>query len=265
LLETVLRPPPAMTRLPTYSWTGHGAVLPEIDGSNNPVTVGLSNFSQGMWNLKDDGWVSPPTTFTNRLRYTCQHPAPTKTILQIFPDETPICQEPLATVQNWALMRAFYSGIHLWPTDAQKSKIGMEGGSPLIWTVLRPPAAFEWLQTYAWAGHLDNYMPWSPDQTSSVEQPPIVSYAHWNIRESCFPMVREKTAQDSTHTHQVTLVPSLATPLLDLLQHGMCKTCHPPARAPPTQQPVLDHESNGWLSKKPLGSFTEAPNPFPPA
>ncbi len=220
MLEMMLSPPPATTRLPMYSWTGHGAVLPEIDGSNNPVTVRLSYFSQGMWNLKKDWWVSPPTTLTNQLRSTRQHPAPAKTILRIFPDETPICQEPLATMQNWELMRAFYSGIHLWLTDAQKSLIGMEGDSPLIWTVLHPPAAFGRLQTYAWAGHLDNYMPWSPDQTSSVERPPIVSYAHWNIRKSCLPMVREKMAQDSTHTHQVKLASSLATTLLDLLQHG---------------------------------------------
>jgi len=107
-------------------------------------------------------------------------------------------------------------------------------------------------------------MPWSPNQTSAVERPSIISYGHWNIRKSCLPTMREKTAQDS-RTHQVMLVPSLATPLLDLPQHGMCKTCHPSARTPPTQQPMLDHEANGQLSKKPLGSFMEAPNPFPPA
>ncbi len=118
LLETMLRPPTDTTRLPTYSWTGHGVMLPD-DGSHYSVTDGSSYFSQGMWHLRNDGWVSSPATFSKQLRSTRHHPAPAKTIRRRIPAEPPICPERLTIVRNWDLMRVFYSGIHLWPSDSQ--------------------------------------------------------------------------------------------------------------------------------------------------
>ena len=63
-------------------------------------------------------------------------------------------------------MQAFYSHIPLWPSKEQHS-IWLEGGSPLVWSMLYPPSVEEQLQTYTWNGHLDNQTPWTTGQTDS--------------------------------------------------------------------------------------------------
>jgi len=76
-------------------------------------------------------------------------------------------------------MRGFYSNITLWPSMERHHPTQIEGGSPLMWTMLHPPAAVAWLLTYSWKGHLDNYLPWA--NSNNVVQPPLISYARWNI------------------------------------------------------------------------------------
>jgi len=58
----------------------------------------------------------------------------------------------------------------------------MEGSSPLVCTMLYPPVEVAWLQTYAWNGHLENFMLWNNGHTDHANiRPPLISYAKWNI------------------------------------------------------------------------------------
>jgi len=83
LLEMMLSPPPATTRLPTYSWTEHGAVLPEIDGwLRQPcdcqiilLLPGYVEFEKGLvgfstYHTHESTKVHPPTSSTGQ-----NHPA----------------------------------------------------------------------------------------------------------------------------------------------------------------------------------------------
>ncbi len=80
----------------------------------------------------------------------------------------------------------FYSSIPLWPTQEGHNMTQMEGGSPIIWTMLHPPSVEVHLQTYAWKGHSDNFMPWTIGQTDGANtRPPLLLYAQWgNIQHS---------------------------------------------------------------------------------
>jgi len=81
-------------------------------------------------------------------------------------------------------MRVFYSGMSLWPSKEQHTSSELEGGSPLLWTMLHPPMTETWLKTYALDGHLDNFMPWKACQTDgAMVRPPLILYARWNIRQ----------------------------------------------------------------------------------
>jgi len=55
--------------------------------------------------------------------------------------------------QEWEHLRAFHASIPLWPTDS--SAQGIEGGSPLIRTMLYPLSEATRISTYAWNGHWD--------------------------------------------------------------------------------------------------------------
>jgi len=85
--------------------------------------------------------------------------------MQIPPAITPIAQDPSPQQRQWELMCTFHSSTLLWPSKEWKSQTWMEGGSPLIWTMLYPPPTEGQLQTYMWTGYLENYMPWKIGQT----------------------------------------------------------------------------------------------------
>jgi len=79
-------------------------------------------------------------------------------------------------------MQRFYSSLLLWPAQEGHNPTQMAGGSPIIWTMLHPPSVATRLQTYAWNGHMENFMPWTIGQTDSAEvRPPLLSYTQWNI------------------------------------------------------------------------------------
>jgi len=59
----------------------------------------------------------------------------------------------------------------------------VEGGSPLVWTTLYPPLETARLQTYAWDGHLSNFMPWTARETDLATRPPLISHAMWNFEK----------------------------------------------------------------------------------
>jgi len=91
--------------------------------------------------------------------------------------------EPAADKRQWEQMQIFYSSICLWPVTEWCNSIKIEGDSPLIWTSLHPPVDDKWLTTYAWEGHLENFMLWTQGQTECVTtQTLLISYARWNIR-----------------------------------------------------------------------------------
>jgi len=90
--------------------------------------------------------------------------------------------EPSADTRLWERMRAFHSSKILWPAMESHNSTWIDGDSPIIWTMLHP-ADDERLSTYAWNGHLDNFMPWSQGQPeSATTRPMLISYARWNIR-----------------------------------------------------------------------------------
>jgi len=93
-----------------------------------------------------------------------------------------------------------YSSLLLWPAQDPTQ---MTGGSPIIWTMLHPPSvATRRLQTYAWNGHMENFMPWTIGQTDGAEvRPPLLSYARWNIRRNTdFNSTIDKTTTHSAPT-----------------------------------------------------------------
>jgi len=148
----------------------------------NKVTTMKPLLSQAQWQKRKESAGSMQIQTNNPhgnlhqlqrvLSGNCPSPATTKT----YP-------EPSADTRLWECMLAFHSSNHLWPAMEPHNSTWIEGDSPIIWTMLHPPADDGRLPTYAWNGHLDNFMPWSQGQTESVmTRPMLISYARWNIR-----------------------------------------------------------------------------------
>ena len=116
--------------------------------------------------------------------------------------------EPSADMRLWKHMWAFHLSNHLWPAMEPHNSTWIEGDSPIIWTMLHPPADDECLPTYAWNGHLDNFMPWSQGQTESVMTWPIlILYTRWNIHQGWdLPAMKSSALQQ----HQT---PTMSMPL----------------------------------------------------
>jgi len=247
LIQMMFYPPTAATWLSTYSWTGHRAVLPEIDYLNNYSTTGPPCPSQGKWNSwHDSSWARSPITANNSLHDTHQLQALVKNTAWIDPEITPIFPTP-PQQQQWEHMRAFHSSNLLWPSEEGKSQ-QMDGGLPLIWTMLYPPAADMQCLTYTWTGHLENYMPWKIGQTGATSQPPIILYARWNIQKPTLPQVSVNPSQGPTHTNQEILEKSISKTHINLQQYKKPEPPCPRVRAQPTQQPALN-KLNGLLPK----------------
>jgi len=140
----------------------------EIDDLHNHTTTGPPCLSQGKWNFRyDHSWVSSPSTANNPLSDIHRLPALAKNIVRTTQDTTPIFLTPLSPQQQWEHMQAFHSCTLLWPSEEGKCQ-QLEGGSPLIWIMLHPPSVDGPLLTYAWTGHLENYMPWKIGQTGAT-------------------------------------------------------------------------------------------------
>jgi len=163
-----------------------------IDCPNNHATAGPLRLSQGKGNSrKDSSCASSSTTVNTALRCVCWLPALAQTIIWPPPDTTLLLQESSHQWQ-WDHMCVFHSSTLLWPSREWNSQTRMEGGLPLIWTMVHPPSAEAWLQTYAWNGHLENYMPWRIGHTEVTARPPIVLHAKWNIWKSTLPLQYKK-------------------------------------------------------------------------
>jgi len=81
---------------------------------------------------------------------------------------------------KWEQMWVFYSSFQLWPSAVRP---GVEGGSPLVWMTLYPPLETVRLQTYAWDGHLSNFMPWTAWEPDLATRPQLISHAIWNFEK----------------------------------------------------------------------------------
>jgi len=80
-------------------------------------------------------------------------------------------------------MQEFHSSVQQWPSMAWPNPTPMEGGSPLVWSLLYSPCLTGRLQTYAWDGYLDNHMPWITRKCMSNIRPSLISHAMWTTRQ----------------------------------------------------------------------------------
>jgi len=163
----MLYPSPATTWQLMYSWNRHEKVMTEINCPNNNGIARPPCLSQSVCSSRKDsgGGVSQPITPSTALKYIHHSLALAKIIMQSPPTITPTIQEPSSQQWQWENMCTFHSSNLLWPSKEWKSQTWMESGLPLIWTMLYPPPVEGRLQTYAWTGHLENYMPWKIGQT----------------------------------------------------------------------------------------------------
>jgi len=117
-----------------------------------------------------------------------------------------------------------------------------EGDSPLLWTMLYPPLEIARLKTYAWDGHLDNFLPWTVSNPDHATRPPLTSHAMWNLQKGS--NSQKSWSIDMPHTSPHHLTKSLVTS---------------------TQHPVLGLQSKGsqWTKSASLAVYT--PTTLPPA
>jgi len=109
------------------------------DGPHNPVTERLPFLAQSRWNSRADAsWANLPT-LANLLTHTHWLSAQATTKTQPSPETTQNLQQSLPPQWQWENMWAFHSSKLLWPTKERTSQTQVEGGLPLIWTMLHPP------------------------------------------------------------------------------------------------------------------------------
>jgi len=178
---------------------------------------------------------------------------------------TPInFQWSLSPQRQWERMRVFHSRKLLWPTMERTGQTQVAGGSPLTWTTLYPPLTDVRLETYAWNGHLANYMPWTIGP--EIARPPIISHARWNIRRSTSPLATANSP-GGTHNHPVTPENPILQPPGDSQLYAKSGTPKLSAKAQSTQQPA--HIQSHGLTSKQKSSFARpilhptAPAPLP--
>jgi len=264
LMRTMLYPFPASTQLSTYSWTRQWEETPGIDCSTNHVTARPPCLFQGMWNSRHTAGGDSSPIYRTALNYIRQPPARAKTIRQTPLATTPTLQDP-SQQRQWEHMRAFHSSTRLWPSKERKSQTWMDGGSPLIWTTLYSPSAEGRLQTYAWTGYLENYMPWRIGQSGATARPSLVSHAMWNIQNPTLPQASANPSQGTTHTNHDLPEQPVSTFLPDRQQYKQPHIPRPLSRAQPTQQPAFAPKLNDLLTKQPPGSVTHIPKLIIPA
>jgi len=166
----------AATWLSTYTWMECCSHTPtKID---HPMAKARpTSLSQAKWNHRKEA-VDHSPNHTSQLKAG-------KSILRSPPDTPQNIQETASPWTQWEQMQMFYSSICLWPAQEGHNPTQMEGGSPILWTMLHPPSAKARLQTYAWNGHLENFMPWTIGHIDGTQvRPPLVLRARWNIRHS---------------------------------------------------------------------------------
>ncbi len=170
------------TRLQTYAWNDGEIPTFEPAGLTDHVTASRPHPSQANQNRREADWLMPSVRAATLSSYIHRLQASPKTTKRLAPDTLRDNHE--TSKRQWERMRAFYSSMSLWPSKEQHNSSALEGGSPLLWTMLHPSMADTWVKTYAWDGHLDNFMPWKACQIDGATvRPPLILYARWNIRQ----------------------------------------------------------------------------------
>jgi len=167
LVTTMKYPSSAPTWLSTYAWMeccSH--TLSGIDHST--ATARPTPLSQAKWNHRKDIWVRPLNIVENAPNHTHRRKAG-KSVPWFSPDTPQNIKEPASPWTQWEQMQIFYSSILLWPAQDGHNPTQMEGSSPILWTMLHPPSVEARLQTYAWNGHLENFMPWTIGSINSAQ------------------------------------------------------------------------------------------------
>jgi len=203
LVWTMLTYSPAATRLQTYAWIENWEhPLPGKDGIIDDATATTHLLSQAKREKrkKSAGYMQQgrPDNPHCHTSQTHARAPPRNCSSSVKPKIYP---ESAAAQRQWENMRKFHSSVHLWPSTELINSAWTEGGSPLIWSMLHPPADSERLTTYAWDGHLDNFLPWTQGQTNHVTgQPPLISYAKWNIQKGP-DLQAPQDGANNPHTH----------------------------------------------------------------
>jgi len=182
----MLHSPSAATWLPTYDWCAQLTdTMTGTDGTSDVATARILLLSQVTWHKrKAAAWFMQPAWTVKSPSYTCRLQALAQPSNHSCPDLPKDDPELSATRRQWEEMREYYLSTNLWPSTERHNPTMLEGGSPLVWTMLYPPATVARCLTYSWTGHLDNFLPWANDQSKRVTRPPLISYARWNIRRS---------------------------------------------------------------------------------
>jgi len=221
--------PPSDARLPTYSWLRHWDFPPEIDSPSHPETGSSSFLSQSRWQDRTDPSRASNTS-TRLLRYVRR--------LSTSPKPQPMSSQKIIddSQQDWEQMRAFHSSNPVWPAQERLGSTPVQGGSPLLWTTLIPSPVNQRLQTYAWNGHLENFLPWSEGQEGATERPAIISQAHWNSRSLTLSLTMGNSPQGSTNAYRgQSAAPQSAG---SSPKYATSCTSEPLAEAPLSQQPT---------------------------
>jgi len=186
LVRMMLHSPSADTWLPTYAWCEQQANLTTgTDGTTDSDPAQTPLLSQATWHKrKATAWFLQPIRTANPLSYTRQLKMLAKPRNHFFLDPQKTKLELSPTRRQWEDMQEYHSSINLWPSTKWPNLIRLEGGSPLVWTMLHPPATVARCLTYSWNGHLDNFVPWESNHTNGMERTPLISYARWNIQRS---------------------------------------------------------------------------------
>jgi len=137
LERTMVHTSPTDGRLMTYAWQRLPATMPWPESSGHDTGIGLSN---AMWNQ----WQDPhrpklsvrvgPSRSPRRRQTTPAQPR------QKFSQVTrQMVTADLDTQTRWESMREFHSSVPQWPSMAWPNSTPMEGGSPLVWSLLYSP------------------------------------------------------------------------------------------------------------------------------
>jgi len=171
LVRTMLHSPSADTWLPTYAWCKQQANLTTgTDGTTDSDPAQTPLLSQATWHKrKATAWFLQPIRTANPSSYTRQLKTLAKPRNHFFLDPQKTKLELSPTRRQWEDMQEYHSSINLWPSTKWPNLIRLEGGSPLVWTMLHPPATVARCLTYSWNGHLDNFVPWESNQTNGTE------------------------------------------------------------------------------------------------
>jgi len=141
-------------------------------------------------------------------------------------------------------MQGFYLSTDLWLSSEWHNPIMLEGGAPLIWTMLHSPTTRARCLIYSWQGHLDYFLPWANGQTKCMEQIPLIcqveywakswfaTAARWHQQPNC-----------SFYGNHEPATKSNQQPMLDLQQQEKPQMLVQPITSPSSPREISLHQA----------------------